>query len=105
MYVPYSVQYSIIQCPSIVITCTCMFLIVYNIQSYSVPPLLLHVLYVPYSVQYLIEWNSPYTHVSASRQSVTPDTVVLMDWYLNKQDINSTTLSTSLPNTSTPSSS
>ena len=33
---------------------------------------------------YLIEWNRPFTHISAKLEPVAPDTVVLPDWYVNK---------------------
>ena len=35
---------------------------------------------------YIIEWTKPFTHISATHQLSTPDTVVLHDWYLNKQE-------------------
>jgi RAT1-interacting protein len=33
---------------------------------------------------YIIEWKHPFTHVSATCHSVTPDLSVLPDWYIQK---------------------
>ena len=38
-----------------------------------------------FRVVYVIEWNSPYTHVSCTECSVHSEHIFLPDWFLAKQ--------------------